>query len=509
MAQTPELQQNPPVAENTSGGTPPPDTGWRFDRKEQYLRYGIPGAPEGGWFDASKERKGVAWATGGNGFTGDINDKGLNMFAGGDLNLRAQADWSKKSGDLSLNYLDRKYLNLHGEGSGLDNYKLALQSPLSLGEDRTLTPELRHEVKDGKATDVAGLNYQNGPLTQGLDFNLTDPSISNRLSLKTPTDQINFRHVMGDNPGASLDFKHTNPDTSVLSGGASNLDGIDKLKLGWESPFAGGRWNASGGYTHDPKKGEAYDLGLGWKSPEGGFGMSGHYGGADDQKYRLDWNRVLGKDQSVGGNLEYATNAQGEKLSSGYSYQPSKEMKLGGELYALRNHDGSSAMGGGANLDYRSAGFGGSLKLDGAEGTRPGADQLNLRGDALGRIAPNWYVGGQGNLNLKEGQDPNWFLGGNVTYQPKDWLALSAAAGMGNNGPAARLQADIFRSQPKGAGELLDARRKGGTLSLFAEGSMGGAASPFNGSFGEAKDMVPLGGQPGGPQFQLGLGYRW
>jgi hypothetical protein len=515
MSRSGELQPPTGTAPASSPDTlaeqkPPGDTSWRWD--DWTLRYGQIGNPAGGFLAAGKEavggKPGATWATGGNGFTGKADQNGLHMFAGGRFNGQLDADFSKKGGDLSLNYGERKLLNLHGDGDSLEKYNLGLSSPLSLGTDRLLTPELRHSVDGDKTTDTFGLSYKNGPLTQGLTMDLGGGSFGSSLKYKDDKTAVNFAQTFGDKPGVSLDFKGTNPDKSVVSGEASHKDDVSKLKLGYEDGLANGRWNGSVGFTEDPKKGSAFDLGLGWKNDKGGFNVAGHDGGENDRSVKFDWNKKLGK-ESISANFGVAENDKGTRADMGFKYSPMPELKLGGGMNMQNLDAGGYAAGGNLSADWRSAGLGASVGADGAMGSAPGADSLKLNTELLGRVAPNWYVGGQGSLGLQEGKDPSYFVGGNVTYTPKDWLALSAGLGYGSNGPAARLQADVFGGGVKGgAGGLMDQRKKGGTVSLFAEGSMGGAASPFNGAFGEGKHTVPYGGN-GSPQLTLGLGYNF
>jgi len=131
----------------------------RLDLDRRELVAGDPADPDGGYFLASQEEKGARWRTEGGRFEGKLDKEGLTSRYSLDDDSAVRLGVAARRREATLGWEEDGDLLAEGFARYQSKSDLAygVRAPFDLGEDRTLTGELRREHKaDGSASVLAG-----------------------------------------------------------------------------------------------------------------------------------------------------------------------------------------------------------------------------------------------------------------------------------------------------------------------------------------------------------------
>lgn len=215
-------------------------TRWHLRRRE--VVHGDPTSASGGFFIASEAERGARWRTEGGGHTGSLDGHGLRTRTrvDEDTAVLGSIDTGSRTATVGLEDGGRVVGEAYGRYRGADDWAAGARAPLDLGSGATLTPEARHVVRAGGATEELAASYrapgtsadamigrhESGQIVGSLSGSRQlDPRTSVSGSLSHDTSES----------AASLGVSHRLDDTTTLAGSLahshSHVGGGDQTTL--------------------------------------------------------------------------------------------------------------------------------------------------------------------------------------------------------------------------------------------------------------------------------------
>jgi hypothetical protein len=523
------------AAQANGSGTSPWDPSFHLDTKTWNVVDGDPNKPNDGYFLGGVGQQGAKWSTAGGGFTGNIDQKGIDSTAllGGDK-LHLGSDFSKSTGDLTLSGPGGNQLfDVFGGQTG-GTTDVGIKNTYGLGGGTSLTPSFEHDITKGAGSEVgklnlagdgfsanasatafdaggfaaalggnltldpthsisgnAGLTSQGGKDNLTLGFNdkqgdtttaygynlgLTDKTAGTTVSVSDANDTTKFSQTSGAN-GSSVGLDLTHKDGSTSYGGGFTM-GTDAKGAVADSAHIQGSTAAGGGTlsgnlaVNDKAGALSADAGVSWQGANDKLTLSGHEGGTNDQSITAGYTHT-GDGTSFTTTMGAAQTKDGTQVNASETYS-SKPFTETGKVTGTMGANGSEAVTG-------------SLS-------------------ALGQVSPNLYVGGFGGVGTGTNGSTNWNAGVDATYMVSPTVGITGAAGVGSNGAEGRLEADFYSKSVHGADDLAG-QQKNPAVSVFLDAASGAGAGLSGGQFGAGNYSTNLGG--GGPQVTAGIGFNF
>jgi hypothetical protein len=479
--------------------------GWSWDSEQQNVTLGQDGDPNGGFLVAGIGEEGARFATTGNGVTGDVDTEGAELGFGGPADealVEASADFSAQSGTVSSDAGE-----LFAHFSDGDTFDGSLDSDVTLPGGQTLSTDGSFS-RDGAAIDgKGGLALVDGDVTRSATA--SPAGIVNGVAQTTGDDTVSFREQLGISQALGFARDQTTlgltrlGNTLGLSGSTSGETGV-------------GRLDASGSASFGEDGSNVFDGKLAFDGAGLDGSIAAHDGGAADRSLTIGTSGDLGDGQPFSTTLGVTETAAGQAAKGGFSAEVVNDLVVSGELgtgpggetsslgatLSKEDLEASLAVAGGpdgrtisAGLDVTGEGLAGSLDLMGSA-PASGGSTFGLDAEAVMRFTDQLFFGGLASVDA-EGDEVSAFAGPTVTFLPSDQVALTAAGGVGTDGPAARLQADLLSQPVDGAQDVLDAR--GARFGAFVQV---GQAPFLDETFGEGDQTL------GGANVTTGLNFE-
>jgi hypothetical protein len=529
----------------------------RLSIPRQELAAGDPGKPDAGFFLLSGKDKAATWGTAGGGFTGRVDEKGLDSTVklSADDALRAKYAIAEKEGSLAWQRDGKTLLEAYGKEG-----EFGLRRTFETSEDSSIEAKLRHrttetggvteataDYKDPKTTAGAhlGVRSEDGGVVAGIEGRhelSPDSEISGSASYSPETWSVEGKGKtkLGEH-GALEGEARLTPEGLTASALGSYKDDKTTASVAGQLT-AGGALSGQAEINHDFEEGRSVHA---TAALGGTSGLSVTAGG----EYRIDDTTSLTGDAridadgwKVGGTatrdlgggssatLTGEVGSQGYRIGLDGKYVFSPETTATGSF--LRTQDSTSASlgvqhkSGPFSLDsslsylqtdgaagqtqlkltesYKSETILQTFELDAGVGAR---DYLTASGSLEAQVGRGLYMGTWGSVGIESGKQTTSTLGVSLTFTPSERSALTLAGIMNQSGQfEARLQFDVFKDRVNGIGEL-SAAKKDALFSLFLSVSQG-SSGMLDGRFGASKYSMPL-GDGTAPQATLGVRFNF
>ncbi|MBE7449847.1 MAG: hypothetical protein HS111_13375 [Kofleriaceae bacterium] len=228
----------------------------RWDLRRREVVAGDPTRADGGYFLASAAERGARWRTAGGDFSGQVDQDGLRSRyrVDDDTAILGGVDTDRRTATLGLEQDGALVGEAFARVRGGDDWAAGVRRPFALGDGATLTPELRHAVRGGGASDEVALAYAGpGTTASGYLGRHQDGSAVGGLEGSHQLDaRTRLTGALAHDPTgtrASLSAGHRLDDATSLSGSIAHDPEATTLGLGASHQLAP-RTTLSGSLTH-------------------------------------------------------------------------------------------------------------------------------------------------------------------------------------------------------------------------------------------------------------------